>query len=95
MLIHYLVVQHHPLCYQKGLLNLFLSLSCLHPYSKKIKITAIRTCKCKLTMKVLRHYVVLTNLRETIRGSKSFGVVGLDPRTYSTILTPKPPVSLQ
>jgi len=46
-------------------------------------------------MKALRHYVVLTNLRETIRGSKSFGVVGLDPRTYSTILTPKPPVSLQ
>lgn len=39
--------------------------------------------------------VIFTNLRETIRGSKSFGVVGLDPRTYSTILTPKPPVSLQ
>lgn len=39
--------------------------------------------------------VILTNLKETIRGSKSFGVVGLDPRTYSTILTPKPPVSLK
>lgn len=37
----------------------------------------------------------LTNLRAPIRGSRSLGVVGLDPRTYSTILTPRPPVSLK
>lgn len=42
-----------------------------------------------------RCHARLTNLKETIRGSKSLGVVGLDPSTYSTILTPRPPVSLE
>lgn len=89
--IHTFVVHSYKYALKRKILHIFVHTSALIPY--KLILSKLHGFKFKYVLQKWQYYIFLhTNTRLFMRGSKSL-LVGDVPRTYSTIFTPKPPVS--